>query len=332
MERIEQSWEILDGLTDRPYWFLAFSGGKDSTALLILTVEFLRRRRLSEVRLEILYSDTRLEIPPMARHAARMLERAQELAAAENLPVRIHHLRSPLDESFWVLMLGRGYPAPSFRFRWCTDRLKVRPMNRLAHALCPDPAHAVMLVGVRGGESAERDRRLRSACGRGECGPAAVGKASIFTTAAPLLRWRTCEVWDFLAFVAPRWGWPTEGMWRLYGEDERVRYGCWVCPLVRRDRAMEAAIAAADGERPALEAMAAFRLRLLEISRDPENRVVRPDGRLGRLTLEARRRLLLELLALQDLVGRTVIGPDEIQKILRLWEEEHDGPAQGSAP
>ncbi|MEM2265308.1 MAG: hypothetical protein QW687_00550, partial [Candidatus Hadarchaeales archaeon] len=61
MERIEQSWAILDTLTSYPHWFLAFSGGKDSTTLLVLTVEFLQRQRSSNVQLEILYADTRLE-------------------------------------------------------------------------------------------------------------------------------------------------------------------------------------------------------------------------------------------------------------------------------
>lgn len=127
--------------------------------------------------------------------------------------------------------------------------------------------------GVRQWESATRDRRLRNTCNRDECGPVAAGKASIFPTAAPLLRWRTCEVWDFLA----------------------------------------------------LEAMAAFRLRLLEISRDPENRVVRPDGRLGRLTLEARRMLLLELLTLQRHTKVEMITDEEVQRILNLWKAEEDG-------
>lgn len=322
MERIEQSWALLDTLTSYPHWFLAFSGGKDSTTLLVLTVEFLQRQRSSNVQLEILYADTRLEIPPMAQHAARILKHVNNIATVKSLPIRVHIIRSPVEESFWVLMLGKGYPAPGFRFRWCTDRLKVRPMNRLARTLCPDPYRAVMLVGVREGESQERDRRLRFGCGRGECGPAMVGKTSIFPTAAPLLNWRACEVWNFLIFTAPGWGWPTEELWRLYGEDERVRYGCWVCPLVREDRAMSAAIASADGERPVLEAMANFREELLHITRDPNNRELRADGRPGKLTWKIRHMLLQKLLTLQNRTGRTLIEPDELHQILHLWEKE----------
>jgi hypothetical protein len=169
-EAVGRAWEVLESLRETPRWLLAFSGGKDSTTVLVLAVEFLRQQRPAGVSLEILYADTLLEIPPMARHAEGMLAHAEALAEAEGLPLRVRRLRPPPDQTFWVLVLGKGYPVPSFRFRWCTDRLKVRPMRRAAEQGDPN---AVMLVGVREGESAVRDGRLRQACGRGECGPAA---------------------------------------------------------------------------------------------------------------------------------------------------------------
>jgi len=322
-EMVERSWAVLDGLRGASRWLLAFSGGKDSTTVLVLAVEFLRRRRLAGVSLEILYADTLLEIPPMARHAERVLAHAEALAKAEGLPLRVQRLRPPPDQTFWVLVLGKGYPVPSFRFRWCTDRLKVRPMRRAAERGDPN---AVMLVGVREGESAVRDGRLRQACGRGECGPAAVGKAGPFPAVSPIREWRSCDVWDFLVFRAPGWGWPTAGLWRLYGEDEAVRYGCWLCPLVRKDRALLAAMKAAeDGEREALAALAAFRERLLAISWDPGSRLPRPDGRLGRLRREVRELLLEELRDLERRTGLSLVSQEEEARIRQIWEEETRG-------
>jgi DNA sulfur modification protein DndC len=319
-EMVERSWAVLDGLRGTPRWLLAFSGGKDSTTVLVLTVEFLRQKRPTGVSLEILYADTLLEIPPMARHAERMLAHAEALAEAEGLPLRVQCLRPPLDQTFWVLVLGKGYPVPSFRFRWCTDRLKVRPMRRVAEQGDPN---AVMLVGVREGESAVRDGRLRQACGRGECGLAAVGKAGPFPAVSPIREWRSCDVWDFLVFRAPGWGWPTAGLWRLYGEDEAVRYGCWLCPLVRKDQALPAAMKAAeDGEREALAALAAFRERLLAISRDPGSRLPRPDGRLGRLRREVRELLLEELRDLERRTGLSLVSQEEEARIRQIWGEE----------
>jgi DNA sulfur modification protein DndC len=325
-EAVGRAWEVLESLRETPRWLLAFSGGKDSTTVLVLAVEFLRQQRPAGVSLEILYADTLLEIPPMARHAEGMLAHAEALAEAEGLPLRVRRLRPPPDQTFWVLVLGKGYPVPSFRFRWCTDRLKVRPMRRAAEQGDPN---AVMLVGVREGESAVRDGRLRQACGRGECGPAAVGKAGPFPAVSPIREWRSCDVWDFLVFRAPGWGWPTAGLWRLYGEDEAVRYGCWLCPLVRKDRAMQAAIAAADGERPALEALAAFRERLLALSRDPGSRLPRPDGRPGRLRREAREALLAALRELEERTGLSLLSAEEEARIRRIWEEEESHGANG---
>jgi DNA sulfur modification protein DndC len=318
---LNRSWESLADLESYPRWLLAFSGGKDSTSVLVLATEFIRQKRPSGVSLEVLYADTRLEIPPMARHAERMLLHVEALAQAEELPIQVHRVTSPVEQSFWVLVIGRGYPMPSFRFRWCTDRLKVRPMRQAAEK---GGKEGIMLIGIRGEESAARAGRIRQVCGRGECGPAAVGRAGPFKSFSPIRDWRACEVWKFLLTQARDWGWPTEGLWLLYGGDEAVRYGCWICPLVRKDRAMQVAIATADGERPALEALAAFREELLQISREPGNRLPRPDGHPGRLRREVREKLLSSLKMLERKTGLSLLSAEEEDIIFKLWEEEDE--------
>jgi hypothetical protein len=85
---------------------------------------------------------------------------------------------------------------------------------------------------------------------------------------------------------------------------------------------MQAAIAAADGERPALEALAAFRERLLEVSRDPGSRLPRPDGRPGRLRREAREALLAGLRELEERTGLSLLSAEEEARIRQIWEEE----------
>ncbi len=320
-EVLNRSWKSLADLKNSPRWLLAFSGGKDSTTVLILATEFLRRERPQNVSLEVLYADTRLEIPPMARHAEKMLLHVEALAQAEELPLKVHRVTSPIEQSFWALVIGRGYPMPSFRFRWCTDRLKVRPMRQAA---LKGGKEGIMLIGVREEESTVRAGRIRQACGRGECGPAAVGRAGPFKSFSPIRDWRACEVWKFLLTQARDWGWPTEGLWALYGGDEAVRYGCWVCPLVRKDKAMQMAITAADGERPALEALAAFREKLLMISRETKNRLPRPDGHPGRLRREIRENLLSYLRELERKTGLSLLSAEEEAIIFKFWEEENE--------
>ena len=36
-----------------------------------------------------------------------------------------------IEESFWVNIIGRGYPPPNRTFRWCTQRMKIDPVSDL---------------------------------------------------------------------------------------------------------------------------------------------------------------------------------------------------------
>lgn len=324
---IEDTWNILGGLarSGKNQWLLAYSGGKDSTLAVVLTVEFLRRTHNQHIEVDILYADTRLEIPPIYDNSMRFLCYLQELSAEEDLPIKAHIVSSELSQSFWVHLLGKGYPMPGPRFRWCTDRLKVKPMNRKANELVKDEKRAVMLIAVRNGESRARDRRLKASCGgQSECGQGLQLKSSSFVAVYPILEWRTCKIWDLLLFHAPMWGWPTGSLGRLYGEDERVRFGCWLCSLVKEDRAMANIIRISEGDGFMLGALAAFRELLVTTSRDVANRITRPDGRAGRLNLTTRKRLLSELLGLQEKVSTILISAEEIRMIQDYWNQNHE--------
>ncbi len=53
-------------------------------------------------------------------------------AAAQKRQMPIEpHLRKPeVNQTYWVGLLDKGYPAPRSKFRWCTPRLKMDPSNR----------------------------------------------------------------------------------------------------------------------------------------------------------------------------------------------------------
>jgi hypothetical protein len=84
-------------------------------------------------------------------------------------------------------------------------------------------------------------------------------------------------------------------------------------------------VAAEDGEREVLRALAAFRERLLGISRDPGSRLPRPDGRPGRLRREVRELLLAELRDLEGRTGLPLVSREEEARIRRIWDEETRG-------
>lgn len=231
------------------HWCIAWSGGKDSSAALTLIVHLIAVGRLKPPKsLTVFYADTRLELPPLAIAAARIME---QLAA---LGIRCEVVRAPLDKRFLVYMLGRGVPPPNNRtFRWCTRQIKVDPMAEAIEARLADlDGNLLMITGVRQGESAIRDQRIIMSCGKdgAECGqgwyqevlPNAKGIRGRIATLAPLLHWRVCNVWDWLRIYAPMLeygGWATAAIADAYGGDEaneiNARTGCVGCPLASQD-------------------------------------------------------------------------------------------------
>ncbi|WP_018461124.1 phosphoadenosine phosphosulfate reductase family protein [Thermus oshimai] len=323
-EAVALAHRALEGALSRGVdrWVLTYSGGKDSTALAVLTLEWLKSKGYPG-EAHLIYADTGLEIPTLHAHALSFLEALGRL----HPPLRVHIARPRPEESFWVQVIGKGYPPPHNRFRWCTKRLKVAPMDGIVRGLGGKP---VILTGVRFGESDARDARLHLSCSRGgECGQGVWFEESHRLGAlylAPIAFWRECQVWDFLNYVAPSWGYPTGGLEGVYGGRD-TRFGCWACTVVRQEKALARIAATRDGERyrPLLE----FRTWLLEFCARPENRVLRPNGVPGRLTLGARRAILERLEALQASTGLPLLSEEERALIGRYWRMPKYGNRYG---
>ncbi|WP_244742059.1 phosphoadenosine phosphosulfate reductase domain-containing protein [Mesorhizobium sp. L-8-10] len=238
-------------------WAFAWSGGKDSTATLTLIIHLIRVGRLAAPKLILVfYADTRQELPPLAISAFRIMEQLAELG------IHCEVVRAPLDKRFLVYMLGRGVPPPNNRtFRWCTRQIKVDPMADAIEArLSEIDGNVLMITGVREGESAIRDERIRMSCGKdgAECGqgwyqevlPQSKGVRGRIATLAPLLHWRVCNVWDWLRVYAPMTeygGWATAAIADAYGGEEaneiNARTGCIGCPLASKELALETILA-----------------------------------------------------------------------------------------
>lgn len=323
LQLIARSFETLAAIAEEGHerWVVTYSGGKDSTTVAILTSLFLMANPEHEVQLDVIYSDTLLEMPPLRETADAMMRYMRSAFKRFGLDARVRVVVPPVKERFWVKLLGRGYPPPGPRFRWCTRRLKITPADTLLNR--DGDLDTAVLTGVRYGESASRDQNLRASCAvGGECGqdywyragPAGSNRSYI----APIVQWKTCKVWDFLIFVAPTLGWPTDRLFALYG-DQDLRFGCWTCSLVRRDRTMENLM-----KRPGMENLSklhAFREEIIARCRDSSSRIRRPDGRPGPVRLDVRRTLLRRLLTLQGRLGMALISPEEVKAIKLEWSE-----------
>jgi DNA sulfur modification protein DndC len=136
---------IRDGLQQlyledpRP-WLVGFSGGKDSSmvASLIFDVVLSLEPEQRTKEIAVLCTDTRVEILAIVEMVETTLAKMKKFSSANKLGIEVHLLRPPAEQSFWVNVIGRGYPPPNRFFRWCTSRLKIDPMsefvkNRVGH-------------------------------------------------------------------------------------------------------------------------------------------------------------------------------------------------------
>lgn len=235
-------------------WAIAWSGGKDSTYLLVLLIWLIRTGRIkAPEEITILYADTRMELPPLAiaaAHIRREIEGvAEELLADFNCKISVRVVLPLMKDRFFVYIFGRGVPPPSNTMRWCTERMKVKPMEAELERLCGERRDKIlMLTGLRLGESAARDDRIALACGKdgGECGQGwyqQTLQTDLVDTLAPILRTRVCHVWAFLRHHAPAQGFDTALIAEAYGgdeaEEENARTGCTGCPVVAEDRSLK---------------------------------------------------------------------------------------------
>ena len=316
----EKSQRAFDEIASRHLhrWVVTFSGGKDSTLTALLAADYLLQMDGEQPRLDVVYSDTLMEIPAMRKAAGSFLRYMRRFSKEHDLPIRVRVVRPRVEDRYWVRMIGKGYPPPKPKFRWCTRRLKIAPAAPFVNTGKP----TAVLTGVRYGESAQRTGRLVASCTNGgECGQdywAQRGpRGSNITYFAPVIDWRTCKVWDFLHFVAPQAGWPTQDVFALYG-DTSLRFGCWTCTLVQRDKTVESLIEREP--RSPLVKLHDFREFIRTESKKPENRIVK-NGHLAGLTLTFRRELLSKLRALEDESQRRLISGAEVRAIRRHWKD-----------
>ena len=342
---------------DRP-WIVGFSGGKDSTVVAHLVVGHLLTIPRSERRrqVHIIANDTLVESPLVISHIHKVQAEIRAAADAFRLPIIVATTTPDPDHTFWVNLIGRGYPTPNSNFRWCTDRMKIQPTSGYIREQADASGEVVLLLGVRRDESATRAGSIaRHDNGRRLNPHSDLANCLVFR---PIVEMSTDDVWEFLATEPPPWGGSHDDLIRLYrdaggGECPVVtgvsdapscgatssRFGCWTCTVVDKDRSLQGFVDAGFEEfTPILD----FRDWLVSIRNDPHRRLARrrngrvtfaADGRHipGPFTLDARSEVLDKLLELQRVTKRALISPVEIERIRALWAEDALAMATRSA-
>lgn len=343
---------------DRP-WVIGYSGGKDSTCALQLIWSAVRALPEDERRkpIFVLSSDTLVETPIIVNYIDDTLAAINAAAADQNMPITAQKVVPEISDSFWVNLIGRGYPAPSKRFRWCTERLKIDPANAFIKNRVAEYGEVVMVLGVRSAESATRAQvmSLHKIDGTALSRHSTLPGAFVFT---PIEAFSVDDVWSFLLQNPSPWGSDNRDLLAMYrnaqaGECPLVvdkqtescgnsRFGCWVCTVVTKDKAMEAMI---DNGEEWLEPLLDLRDELAETQNPDRKREFRDfkrrDGSVtfvgdsetsipGPYLFAYRKELLRKVLEAQEQVNakappgeKTVlIQVEELREIRRIWRSE----------
>ena len=328
-------------LEDRRPWLVGFSGGKDSTMLAsllfdaILSVPPAQR----EKPVAILCTDTRVEIPAIVEMIENTLARMHKFSRQSRLNIEVHLLKPPPEQSFWVNIIGRGYPPPNRNFRWCTQRMKIDPVTVFVNQRLGHWGEAILHLGARREESSTRAQTMAGRKTRnGLCRHPDLPRVWVSN---PIEFLTTEEVWAYLLQNSNPWGADNRTLYKLYANASggecpiqidtstpscgNSRFGCWTCTVVDRDKASEGLLAAGDDR---MEHLLTFRETLLEF-RDPvngwrDNRRMNGNEGPGPLTIKGRRELLKRLLALQEDTHLTLITPEELLLIQQMWKAARD--------
>jgi len=247
---------------DEVPWVIGYSGGKDSTAVLQLVwmavAALPEDKRKKQVY--VISTDTLVENPVVAAWVTRSLDTMKEEADAKGLPFSPNRLVPEVKDTFWVNLIGKGYPAPRPKFRWCTERLKIKPSNAFIKRVVKRHGEAILVLGIRKAESQARSRAMtkhEKGRVRDRLSPNATLPNSLVYS--PIEDWSNDDVWLFLMQVPNAWGHPNKDLLTMYqgasadGECPLVvdattpscgssRFGCWTCTLVDKDKSMSAMI------------------------------------------------------------------------------------------
>jgi DNA sulfur modification protein DndC len=326
-------------LRDKRPWIVAFSGGKDSTALLQFTYTAIsnlpEKKRHKEIH--VVCSDTKVESPNIMSYIDRTIELVNRAAYRDKIPLYAVKVSPTVQDRFFVKIIGRGYPAPNRWFRWCTDKMKIKPANAYIKTCISKYGEVIILLGVRHAEGRSRSGSIKDYRKNGTKfnHHSTLKNAWVY---CPIKNLSTEDLWAYLDIVSPPWGGDNFQLVTLYkqanaGECPLVvdrstptcggsRFGCWTCTVVRSDKSMEGFIEAGEEwMKPLLE----FR-NWLSVMRNNTSPGWREEKRRngekgpGPFTLKARKKIFEGLMQVEIEVGFTLITGEEKDEINRLWK------------
>ena len=244
---------------NRP-WIIGFSGGKDSTVLLTLTWLAMQQLQAEGHTLTrhvyVVNNDTLVENPVIEEYVTGVLNTIQQAAKQQELPITVKKTTPQLEDTFWSCVIGKGYPVPNNTFRFCTEKMKIKPTSTFITTQVADDGEAIVLVGTRYDESQRRSMSIKRHEIKGHRLSKHPLNANTFTY-APIKSLMTEEVWWIINAIPSPWGFDNKILFNIYKDASaddyecptvvtddshkscgQSRFGCWICTVVKDDKSM----------------------------------------------------------------------------------------------
>jgi DNA sulfur modification protein DndC len=312
-------------LSDTRPWVIGYSGGKDSTLTAMVVFEAISQlpKKYRTKEIHIVSSDTMVENPLILNYLQKNIDMMNTFSFKSNLNIFSKLVKPEVSETFWSLLLGKGYPSPRQKFRWCTHRLKIKPIDEYINDLAVKHGSVIVVLGVRNAESNSRKASIEEHTIQGKILKTHATNNNAFVY-APIEHLSNDDVWASLLNTHTPWGFDNNLLLSLYRDasDEsecpvqqdvnapscgQSRFGCWVCTVVSKDKSLSGFI---QNEYDELRPLLGFRNTLVEVRENPEYRQnYRMNGKiyfvgneenerrgLGPFSLEGRMKLMKSLL------------------------------------
>lgn len=338
---------------NRP-WIIGFSGGKDSTAMLQLVWLAIKQvpRELRKRDVYVICNDTLVENPIIVDYVNAVLKKIEIAAVEQDIPIKVKITRPRLEDSFWVNIIGRGYPVPNNVFRWCTDKMKVKPTARFITEQVAEDGEAIVLIGTRKSESATRARSIKKHEIRGKRLTKHTHQANTYVY-SPIRELHLEEVWYIINTMTSPWGADNSQLFQIYMDASaddyecptvvtdkshsscgQSRFGCWTCTVVKEDKSMTALVSKGqEWLAPLLQLRASMvdnrniSKNRMSIRRNGQEAVTEDGHNQGSYTEDYKAKLLKEVLTAQYEVQKykpevELITNQELVAIQVIWHRE----------
>lgn len=323
-------------LKDSAPWIVGYSGGKDSSLVVkLLMSALLELNTVNKRKILLIYCDTGVEIPTTRQHIIESIRKIEAESKDFGIDIQSKIVKPKLGDNFFVKVIGNGYPPPSNKFRWCTDRLRIDPIQRALKEISEN-TRSVVLLGTRYNESSKRNHTLAKSATDDPYIYKQEGHKNT-ELLCPIYNFTTENVWEGLLEKTKISSIDITRLSKLYkqisGECPIIklpdsnpcskgRFGCWTCTVISKDKATINLINNGHEElKPLLE----FRDWLLAIRNNDKYRCsIRRNGTHGPgpFRLEARFEILKKLEQAERKSGISLISEEEKNEIYTLWRKD----------